>query len=179
LNIYLAVEPSADPATRGDTYVEVSSSVSNLLALHLRETDWSDGWIDGIPYDSIDADPAEPRLIQFSGLVVWGGDDGGFYPELVPSQFRLNESGDSMPRNVISFRSRRQDRGVIPVTASLVTADRRVSIPNSGETFAQIEVLRERHCRNQIKPIQRLAWLVDPLELPADRRQVLITHLHH
>jgi len=48
-----------------------------------------------------------------------------------------------------------------------------------AESFAEVEVFAERHRRDKIEAIESFSALVDPLEDPANGRQLLIDYPDH
>jgi hypothetical protein len=139
LRDYVLAQRSGDAIHVGNTYVELSCNTSRLFALHLHTTDWSDGWLDGVPFPSIA--PQSDHLVTFAGLLVWCGDDGLFYLEPFQSRIELGPESDCLTSYVLCFRSRLENRHFIKYTSSIVSASRRIAIPATDDPINESEWL--------------------------------------
>ena len=135
---YLDARQSGDPEQVGNAYVELSSNIAHLFVIHLRTTDWDDGWLDGVPFHSIAIN--RDQHIAFAGLLVRGDNDGSsFYLEPFQSRFELSSSSNAFLSYLLCFRSHLENRRYMEYTSSIARASRRIAIPDAKGVIDESE----------------------------------------
>jgi hypothetical protein len=136
---YIAASHSDDVESRTRRYIELSSSVSDLFAVHLEDTGWSDGWLDGIPFYTFDE--ISEDSVRYSGLLVWGDDRGDFWLGPFHAIFRLAKSGACHGDYQLFFKSNRKDRKPIRYVREKDRVSQQIAIPDTQESINEAEWL--------------------------------------
>jgi hypothetical protein len=136
---YIAASHSDDLESRTKSYIELSSSVSDLYAVYLEDKGWSDGWLDGIPFYTFNE--ISEDSVRYSGLLVWGDDRGDFWLGPFHAIFRLAKSGAYLGDYQLFFKSDRKDRQPIRYVREKNRVSQQIAIPDTQESINEAEWL--------------------------------------